>query len=765
MKYLFKKNLWTLFNTLAIIGFFLLLLIGYAQYRNSLEKFRTELVYLSKAAQSTTLHYLMQQEMLLDLLGSEITRSGRTVRREHLQALFDRLMKINPAIAGFAISDPDGNVYIVSSNNDPEKIPNLKQQPESRQTFLEALDSQYMVPGRVYYLNAIDTWILPLRKAIRTQDGKVLAVISIGLKLDDAITIWKEQVKSNTILSIVLDKSWYRIYQSDKPASRYPRFYNRPLDTERIDKIEEALFRENGMHLEDLRKSDRCALITFPSFLHEKELISWYYLPRYRLWIHYHLPFRHVVSELLPAWRNILILYFIVLAIVFYLFRTIDTIEKKRTRELLHQALHDRLTDLPNRIFLQRAIRNWIYPDAPPFAICFIDLDNFKNINDRMGHHYGDLILVEVAKRLKSTLSKNTLLIRHGGDEFILLLPECRQESLAKIAGEIIESVSKPMQIGKTVFTLGVSIGISCYPDNGEELFELLSAADIAMYTAKKRKNSFAFFSTEFKALRDRNSIIEQELRSALEKEEFYVVYQPQIDRNGDLHGVEALIRWESKKLGNVPPDRFVQIAEESGLMPKIGHFVLKKSLEEIGNLQKQCDINFFVSINVSIRQFHENDFTGKLLEEIQETGFDPSRIVIEITESLFIEELEQIVRLLQEIKTKGVRIALDDFGTGYSSLSLLKKLPIDELKIDKSFIDTLLTEKESEAMVNAIITLGKNLGFDIVAEGVEERRQYTWLVEKGCDLYQGYLFAKPMRIDKLMKFIEKSTSTTSNLL
>jgi len=233
------------------------------------------------------------------------------------------------------------------------------------------------------------------------------------------------------------------------------------------------------------------------------------------------------------------------------------------------------------------------------------------------------------------------------------------------------------------------------------------------------------------------------------------MVYQPQIRKDGTLHGVEALVRWENSRLGQIHPDEFIKIAEESGLMPKIGRYITKRAIEEIGSLQKKIGNEFCLAINISIRQFNEKGFSESFMDTIRTGAMSPSKIVVEITESLFIEELEFILDTLQKLKDYGLNISLDDFGTGYSSLGMLKKLPIDELKIDKSFIETLLVDDESEAMVKAIVTLGKTLGYSILAEGVEHEEQFTRLNELGCDLYQGYFFSKPLSLEDLCRFID----------
>ena len=755
-QHLFKRNLWTLFYILFGMGFSLLLLISYMQYKNVEKDLRIELHYLSNSTKEATRHYFIQQEVILNILDKQLFEDGNIRDIEDIQALFKKLLQINSSLAGFAVSDPDGNVMLISGDKDPSHIHNMKKNKAVCHAFEAALESEHLVIGRAFFDKPLNEWILPVHKAVWDGNGRVVAVISVGLHLDNTQSIWRAHTEPGTELEIFLDGTWYRIYHSDKPPNLYPDLYTRPLAPEELTTHEagHALAQEANLSFEQLKKIGQCAVVSFKPPEGDAYLVSWQYLPDYRLWIHYHLPTKKILDKVLNYWLINLVSFIFIFFVVYYLFHTINAIEKRKSEELLHQAMHDNLTGLPNRMYLQKKIDSWIYEGAPPFSVGFIDLDNFKNINDSIGHHYGDLILVEVAKRLRASMPKGTMVVRHGGDEFIMLCHEYDMEKLSRNARLLIEAISRPYDVEEMEFTIGVSIGISRYPLDGTKLFELLSAADIAMYHAKRSKNSFAFFTSELKALRNRYSLIEQELRNAIEKEELTIVYQPQMRRDGALHGVEALVRWENRKLGRIHPEEFIKIAEESGLMPKIGHYIARHAIEEISSLQRKRGISFCLALNISIRQFNEKGFVDSFLETIESGSLDPSHIVVEITESLFIEELEFILATLQKLKEKRLNISLDDFGTGYSSLGMLKKLPIDELKIDKSFVETLLVDSESEAMVRAIITLGKTLGFVILAEGVEEDGQFLRLNELGCDLYQGYFFSHPLTLEDLERFL-----------
>ena len=757
MKHLLKKNLWTLFYILLGMGLVLLMLISYMQYKNVEKDLRSELAYLSKSTSEATNHYFIQQEILLNILDKHIFEDEGIKDKDHVRRLFRNLLQMNPALAGISISDPEGDIVLLSKTCNPDELHNLKHSKESCSAFEKALKEKGMVIGRAFYDKAINEWILPLHKAVRDDNSKVIAVLSLGLHLSSARSIWKAYTDSGTELEIFLDDSWYRIYHSDKPPGKYPELYSKPVTKQQRYSEEggEAIETEANTTFEELKKSKKPSVVLFDSPNGESYIISWQYVPDYKLWIHYHMPTGKIFDKVSNYWIINIVSFLFIFIVVYYLFYTINAIEKRKSKELLYQAMHDNLTKLPNRMYLQKKIDSWIYDGAPPFSVGFIDLDNFKNINDSIGHHYGDLILVEVAKRLKASMPKGTMVIRHGGDEFIMLCHEYDIDKLSENSRLLIEAISQPYEVEGMEFTVGVSIGISRYPLDGTKLFELLSAADIAMYHAKRSKNSFAFFTSELKAMRNRYSIMEHELRNAIEKDELTMVYQPQIRKDGTLHGVEALIRWENSRLGQIHPEEFIKIAEESGLMPKIGRYITKHAIEEIGSLQKKIGAEFCLAINISIRQFNEKGFVETFIETIQTGAMNPSHIVIEITESLFIEELEFILATLQKLKEYGLNISLDDFGTGYSSLGMLKKLPIDELKIDKSFIETLLVDNESEAMVKAIITLGKTLGFSILAEGVEEEEQFIRLNELGCDLYQGYFFSKPLPLEELDRFID----------
>lgn len=368
------------------------------------------------------------------------------------------------------------------------------------------------------------------------------------------------------------------------------------------------------------------------------------------------------------------------------------------------------------------------------------------------------MLLVQLAKRLHQVVPNNAVIVRHGGDEFVIFTHITQENALLNLAQTMIEKISEPFHIQEVSFSIGACIGIAKYPEHGNSINALLRAADIAMYQSKKIRNSTYIFTPHMQENYLRNARIEQELRNVLEHNELFMMYQPQINLDGNIHGVEALVRWKNPTLGMVPPDQFIPVAETSGQIGKMGRFIISRTLKEMKDVQETLGITFQTSINISVRQFMEVGFLDYFLEMIREYKMNNITITMEITENLFIEDMEYILPLLIEIKRANIQISMDDFGTGYSSLSMLQKLPIDELKIDKSFIDTMVENDTTQKMVQNIIAIGKNFNMHVVAEGVETEAQKALLQSYGCDLFQGYYFAKPLSKEDLMHFFSTNS-------
>ena len=430
-------------------------------------------------------------------------------------------------------------------------------------------------------------------------------------------------------------------------------------------------------------------------------------------------------------------------------------IEQERKVKFL--AYHDPLTALPNRHQFEQYFHDVILRENRNVALLYIDLDHFKNINDTLGHHAGDELLKIFAQRLKAEISHKDFIARIGGDEFIAIINLHNIKNLKKIAKRILASLLSPINIQGQNLNITTSIGIALFPEDGKTLEALLKHADTAMYKAKTNgRNNFHFFTQQLSDEAYQRLTIEQELRYALEKNEFYIVYQPKYQiATKKIIGFEALIRWENSKLGFVPPDQFIHIAEEIGLINEIGAFVFDKACKDFSLFKQQHDDLKHIAINVSTLQLEQKNFIDQINNITYSHHLLPSEIEIEMTETYVMKDIEKNIQRLEALRQNGYKIAIDDFGTGYSSFAYLKRLPITTLKIDKSFVDDICIDNKDKNIVTTIITLAKNLGFSTVAEGVEYDDQEKLLSHLGCQIAQGYIFSKPLKAEEIKTFIE----------
>ena len=454
---------------------------------------------------------------------------------------------------------------------------------------------------------------------------------------------------------------------------------------------------------------------------------------------------------------------------------TYEDITKRKTLEarvetqkevLKYQSHYDALTNLPNRVLLQDRLVNAINSAKErksEFALLFIDLDQFKQINDTLGHKVGDEVLKVFTSRLKNSISKEDTLARIGGDEFTIILEHIHSpESASALAEMIIENAKHPITTttGQTLY-ISSSIGISLYPQDSEDMYDLLKYSDSAMYKAKEEgRNHFQFYSPEMTQVAMNKVVIQNDLIEAIKNEEFVVYYQPQIDIANDkavLSGLEALVRWEHPTLGQISPYKFIPIAEETGMIVELDRLVMKIAINQVVQWHKEGLNSGKLSLNLAMKQLRQNDFIPMVKKIIEDSECaDRKYLSFEITESDLMTNPEASIEKLNILKELGVEIAIDDFGTGYSSLSYLKRLPVSKLKIDQSFTRGIPEDKDDVAIVKAIISLAKSLNLKLLAEGVETEKQKEFMHENGCHEIQGYLYAKPMPCDETGKFIAR---------
>ena len=439
---------------------------------------------------------------------------------------------------------------------------------------------------------------------------------------------------------------------------------------------------------------------------------------------------------------------------------SIDLINTKEN--LKYTSMHDTLTGLPNRHNLNTQMK-YIKANAnrhkTKFAVMFLDLDYFKNINDTLGHDVGDKLLQSVAKKLKSSVRENDLVCRIGGDEFVLVVVDIKSESdIVRTVEKILGIFREDIVIYENNLRLSVSVGISIYPDDSTDFIELMKFADIAMYKSKDQgRDNFNFFTTRLDEEIHYDVEIINDMQKALKNNEFKLYYQPKVSvTSGKIIGAEALIRWEHPSKGIIPPNDFIPLAENTGFMLNLGEFVINEGIKYISKLNLKGFNDISISINVSNRQFQHANIYNQIETALKKYNVKGERLAIEITESLVIDNVEETAQKLHKIKELNVRISMDDFGTGYSSLSYLKLLPIDTLKIDKSFVDDIKEDSENEnILLNTIIAMGQSLGMEVIAEGVEEGYQLRHLQSKNNHNYQGYYFSKAIKEDEFIEMLQ----------
>jgi diguanylate cyclase (GGDEF)-like protein/PAS domain S-box-containing protein len=430
----------------------------------------------------------------------------------------------------------------------------------------------------------------------------------------------------------------------------------------------------------------------------------------------------------------------------------VDITERKQhDAKLEYQASHDSLTGLPNRSLLRDRIEQAIGKakrDGHHVAVVFVDLDHFKLINDSLGHHVGDRLLLEVADRLVTCVRGHDSVARQGGDEFVIVLTEQHDEhETIAIVSRLLEMISQPWVDEGQEYGLSCSVGISCYPNDGDDSDALLRCADAAMYKAKESgRSTYHFYTPELNEAISERLELENSLRHALERDEFRVYYQPRIEvASGRIIGAEALIRWDCPGRGIIPPDSFISITEETGLIIPIGQWILQEACRQNSTWQRAGLPPISVSVNLSPIQFRHVGLVPSVAAALAQAELDPAYLELELTESFVMHDAERINVAMQSLKALGVDMAVDDFGTGYSSLSYLKRFPVDRLKVDKSFVRDIDSDPDDAAIVRAIITLGHALGLKVVAEGVETQAHLEFLRQHGCDELQGYYFSRPV--------------------
>ena len=665
-----------------------------------------------------------QQEAMLRLLGSQLLAMGALERPEAGRALIDEMLALNPAMAGFGLARPDGQLVLVSRIPPGKPLPNLVQREASRHGFLEALRERRMVVGRTYFFDLVQRWLIPVRLALR-RDGQVVAVMAAGLDLAAPEALWNlVRLAPGEAVTLVRDDGFIQLRRSHPPPD-LEALHARPVAWNR---------KRAGDPLD-------------PDALARSE-----YLPDWHLTVVASIDRREILGSYLSRMMTPAILFLGGVLVSYFFFRSAARSQQHYERRLIHQATHDALTGMPNRSLIHDRLRVALAQARRrrgQVAVMYLDLDNFKQVNDHYGHPAGDRLLEAVAGRLREVLRDGDSLGRVGGDEFVVLVNDLRGPQDAEaLAGRIRAAFRRPFDLDGREYFTSVSIGIALFPDNGDEPSALLSHADAALYRAKAEgRDCVCFFEPHFDQESERRALIEQGLRQAVARGELSLLYQPKVEAaSGRWVGAEALLRWRSPQLGEVSPGEFIPVAEQSGLIVELGDHVLRQALRDLQRIQARVP-DFQVAVNVSVRQFHDPEFLVRLMQQVQETDTDPHCLELEVTESIMAQPFAE----LELLRDAGLSLAIDDFGTGFSSLAALKRLPVTTLKIDRAFVRDIEADPADKALVTAMIAVARELDLLLVAEGVESEGQAAWLRAQGCDQLQGYLFSRPVPLEALL--------------
>ncbi|PKO26015.1 MAG: diguanylate cyclase, partial [Betaproteobacteria bacterium HGW-Betaproteobacteria-9] len=436
------------------------------------------------------------------------------------------------------------------------------------------------------------------------------------------------------------------------------------------------------------------------------------------------------------------------------------TQRKEAEEEIRELAFYDQLTHLPNRRLLmdrlQRALASASRSQRAG-GLLFIDLDNFKTLNDTFGHDHGDLLLREVAQRLGTCIRDGDTVARLGGDEFVVMIEDLSTnlqeaaEAARVVSEKILAALDVPYQLAGHEHHSTPSIGVTLFAERPQGVDELLKQADIAMYQAKAAgRNTVRFFDPEMQNVLTNRASLEMDLRQALVEGQFLLYYQPQVDAAGRITGAEALVRWRHPLRGIVSPAEFIPLAEDTGLILPLGQWVMETACRQLVRWGSRAETAALtLAVNVSARQFRQEHFVDQVLTTLRQSGTTAERLELELTESLLLDDVEDTIIKMTALKNEGLRFSLDDFGTGYSSLAYLKRLPLNQLKIDQSFVRDVLSDPNDAAIARTVVALGQSLGLDVIAEGVESQEQRDFLHSQGCYAYQGYLFGRPLPVDE----------------
>lgn len=745
---LINKNIWLAFYLVGLIWTLFLGISSFNTYKNVYNEFVSEQLSLTMMSKNSLNATFKQYEVLLNIVAGQVLKEDQVAATEDIKSIMKSATDLDSSVSAFALVNLDGSIHASEPVSPILKGASLTTIVASQDTFVGTVKTDGMLIGRTYFSESLDSIIIPFRLTVRDSKGDARFVLSIAVSLDKGFDFFVNNADNSGLQNTYLYRETDRYFQLAPIEKIYDaNIYQYQISQADIDESIKRLEGQIEIPFAELKDKE---IVFSNENIHpaRQSLNASVYMKDYSLWLVTEIKLSAIKHAFLEKVAILFLAYLLSIVLIFLLFRNIAASDKKKATELEFQANHDYLTHLCNRYYFDRYLAS--VDNKTVFSLIYLNIDHFKAVNDSYGHVVGDLLLTKVANRISAIANKGDLVIRFSGDEFILISFDKSELQTVAICDKLLSCFDAPLLSKDSEIMLSASIGVSFYPKDSSKPEDIKRNADLAMYSAKQQRNTAVLFNQSL--LNDYLYVrkVEHELKKSLVNDELYMVYQPQFAEDGCIVGVEALLRWQNETLGYMPPDKFISIAESMGMMDTIGTFVIERTLTEMMALQEKMGLKYDVSINVSVKQFKNPDFFDQLMAIIHQLDFPTKLLILEITESVLIDDVDVMRNLMIKIKQHNIRISLDDFGTGYSSLSILKSLPIDELKIDKSFVDDVISDDETRSMINSIISIAKNKQIKTVAEGVETQDMLFALKELGCDIYQGYYFSKPIDKNKL---------------
>lgn len=720
-----------------------------------------EQLYLStivKITGNSISSYFDQYERALAGLGQTLPRNTSPESLHRAHQLLKQFRQANPQLARLTLGTIDGRRLLADDQPFSTTMPEHADLDAFQQTMRQLDGKPKLIIEKAKKSVFDQQWIIPLRYPLQDADGQYRLVLSAILPVSEQQSFWRDvPLPSNAAFGLLRDDGFILSRYPVPTKINYDELYGKPRDGKLVDYLRQYNFPQRGVTegYNSVAKADY--------------LFAFHRLAHYPLTVFVSTPISNLEEKWLAQaqfslWLSALLLFGGYAIFRWSVSRQLIWEKERDMREetIAFLAQHDALTNLPNRLLAKDRLQQAVaYADRAQakVALLFLDLDNFKAINDALGHSVGDALLQQVAMRLQGCLRETDTLSRQGGDEFLIILADIREAGMVlRVTQAINEALSAVFRLDEHDLTSTASIGIAIYPDDGHDQETLLKKADTAMYHAKAAgRNTYRFFTEAMNQQADQGLRMRGWLRHALEHDEFVLHYQPQLDLgSGTVIGAEALIRLNQGGSELIAPGRFIGVAEDSGLIVPIGNWVLRAACRQAAAWRQAGMTELVMAVNISAIQFRRGDLEQSVITALTEAGLPPSALELELTESILIEGTEQVLDIVRRLQAIGVRFSIDDFGTGYSSLAYLKRFNVDKLKIDQSFVRDMVDDPDDAAIVRALIQMSHSLNIKTIAEGIEDEATRALLASLRCDEGQGYLFARPLPADDFARYFTR---------